>query len=82
LSALEAGRVYRFHVSGSFRYQSDSRGIHIITFNIPTPEALRSQLYIGRKDRILDEGCEENTGKSGRSLAEEEIGIPAPLAAS
>jgi len=72
LSALEAGRSIG-HVSGSF-VTKVIKGDTYYYFQYSDPGGIKRQLYIGRKDRILDDVVKKYRAERG-SFAEEEIGI-------
>jgi hypothetical protein len=72
LSALEAGRSIG-HVSGSFVTKTIKGDIYYY-FQYSDPGGIKRQLYIGRKDRILDEVAQRFRNERG-SFAEEETGI-------
>ncbi len=71
-SAFEAGRSIG-HVSGSFVIKV-IKGDTYYYFQYSDPGGIKRQLYIGRKDRILDEVVKKYREERG-SFAEEEIGI-------
>jgi hypothetical protein len=72
LSALEAGRSIG-HVSGSF-VTKVIKGDTYYYFQYSDPGGIKRQLYVGRKDRILDEVVKKYREERG-SFAEEEAGI-------
>jgi hypothetical protein len=72
LSALEAGRSIG-RVSGSF-VTKVIKGDTYYYFQYSDPGGIKRQLYIGRKDRILDDVVKKYRAERG-SFAEEEIGI-------
>jgi hypothetical protein len=72
LSALEARRSIG-HVSGSFVTKA-IKGDTYYYFQYSDPGGIKKQLYIGRKDRILDEVVKKYRQERG-AFAEEEIGI-------
>jgi hypothetical protein len=72
LSALEARRSIG-HVSGSFVTKT-IKGDTYYYFQYSDPEGIKKQLYIGRKDKILDEVVKTYREELG-TFAEEEIGI-------
>jgi hypothetical protein len=72
LSALEARRSIG-HVSGSFVTKA-IKGDTYYYFQYSDPGGIKKQLYIGRKDRILDEVVKKYRQERG-TFAEEEIGI-------
>ncbi len=72
LSALEARRSIG-HVSGSFVTKT-IKGDTYYYFQYSDPGGIKKQLYIGRKDKILD-GVVKKYREEHRTFAEEEIGI-------
>jgi len=71
LSGLEAGRSIG-HVSGSF-VSKVIKGDTYYYFQYSDPGGIKRQLYIGRKDRILDDVVKKYRAERA-SFAEEEIG--------
>lgn len=72
LSSLEAGRSIG-HVPGSF-VTKNIKGDTYYYFQYSAPGGIKRQLYIGRKDRFLDEVVKQY--QEGRQVfSEEEIGI-------
>jgi hypothetical protein len=72
MSALEAGRSIG-HVSGSF-VTKVIKGDTYYYFQYSDPGGIKRQLYIGRKDRVLDDVVKKYRAERG-SFTEEEIGI-------
>lgn len=72
LSALEAGRSIG-HVPGSFVTKT-IKGDTYYYFQYSHPGGIKRQIYIGRKDKVLDEVVKKYREERG-SIAEEEMGI-------